>query len=252
MVTRAKLIIAYLGGPYLGWQRQATGTTVQGELEAAISAMTGGWSTALVGAGRTDAGVHARAQVAHVDLPDGLAPEDLQRGLNARLPTTIRVRRAVRAGADFHARFDASGKHYAYRARWRPSTLPWVALRTGPVRPVSDPAALEAALASLPGRHDFASFTVPDPGVGTVRTLHRAWSRRVPGGIDLHFVGDGFLRYQVRRLAGALLEVGRGRLGDDELAALLAAPTPGAPILTAPAAGLTLERVYYRDRDRDR
>ena len=119
------------------------------------------------------------------------------------------------------------------------------------VAPVTDPAALARAAALLVGRHDFASFTVPEAAAEpTVRTLFRVRTEARRDGLDLHFIGDGFLRYQVRRMVAALLDVGRSRLAPGDFEQLLAHPQPGAPLLTAPARGLTLERVYYRPAPR--
>jgi tRNA pseudouridine38-40 synthase len=247
MAHRTKLTVAYLGGSFHGWQRQRDRRTVQGELERALAVMTGGLEAAVVGAGRTDAGVHAAGQVAHFDLPSPIPPEGIVRGLNGLLPDEIRVRAAAQVSTDFHARRSARGKLYSYRARWRPSPLPWLGLRCAVVQPISDPGALTRAAALLAGRHDLASFTVPEAAdEPTVRTLHRVWIRGRRDGLDLHFVGDGFLRYQVRRMVGALLDVGRGQLTHADFERLLAEPRPGAPIRTAPARGLTLERVLYR------
>jgi tRNA pseudouridine38-40 synthase len=247
MAHRTKLTVAYLGGSFHGWQRQRDRRTVQGELERALAVMTGGLEAAIVGAGRTDAGVHAAGQVAHLDLPFKIPPEGIARGLNGLLPDEIRVRAAAAVSTDFHARRSARGKLYSYRARWRPSPLPWLGLRCAAVQPISDPGALALAAALLAGRHDLASFTVPEAAdEPTVRTLHRVWIRARRDGLDLHFVGDGFLRYQVRRMVGALLDVGRCQLALADFARLLDDPRPGAPLQTAPARGLTLERVFYR------
>jgi tRNA pseudouridine38-40 synthase len=247
MTKRSKLTVAYLGGGFQGWQRQPRGRTVQGELERALEIMTGGVSTTVVGAGRTDAGVHAAGQVAHVDLPVRIPSDGLLRGLNQHLPEDIRVRSVRPTTSDFHARRDALGKHYTYRARWREPQLPWHGLRAAAVPPVCDVEALEAAAQRLLGLHDMASFTLPECATApSQRTLYRLWVRHLPGGLDLHFVGDGFLRYQVRRMVGALLAVARARMTMARFAALVEDPQPGAPIETAPARGLTLERVMYR------
>ncbi len=246
MSFRTKLTIAYLGGPFHGWQRQPNRRTVQGELERALTSMTGGLEVTVVGAGRTDAGVHAAAQVAHLDLPVRIPAHGLVSGLNHHLPGEIRVRAARPVPGSFHARRDALAKHYTYRARWREPSLPWLGIRVATVPEIEDHDALADALGLLEGRHDVASFTVPEAAVGsTERTLYQARLEARPNGIDLRFVGDGFLRYQVRRMAGALLEVGRLRMTLEAFQDLLERPTPGAPIPAAPARGLTLERVRY-------
>jgi tRNA pseudouridine38-40 synthase len=247
MAFRMKLVIAYLGTPFHGWQRQRGQRTVQGELERALSKCVGGARINIAGAGRTDAGVHAAGQTAHCDLPGRIPPESLVSSVNAILPREIRLRSARPVSDGFHARKSALGKLYIYRLRWRDPALPWSDLRTAAVAPVADLEATATALSLLQGTHDWASFTVPDPGPqSTVRTLYEA--RLIPRrfGAELRFVGNGFLRYQVRRTVGAVLEVGRGRRDLDSLRRLLDHPTPGASINTAPAAGLCLEKVYYR------
>jgi len=247
MTVRMKLIVAYLGGSFHGWQRQRGQRTVQGELERALGSVTRTESISVSGAGRTDAGVHAAGQVAHCDLPAEIPADALTRALNGTLPPEIRVRSAHRVPKSFHARKSARGKLYTYRARWRAPSLPWSDPLSAQVAPIRDHAALERAVGLLIGRHDWASFTVPNPECGsTVRTVFEIslWPRR--WGIDLDFVGDGFLRHQVRRMVGAALEVGQGRLGIDALQSLIAHPQAGAPIHTAPASGLTLDRVFYR------
>lgn len=247
MVRRMKLEVAYHGRPFHGWQRQRDQRTVQGELENALTALFRGHRVSVIGAGRTDAGVHASRQVAHLDPPGSIPPGALVRGLNSRLPPEIRVRSARPVGVSFHARKSALGKLYTYRARWHEPSLPWCDLRSATVPKIINTAAFATGLELLAGRHDWASFTVPDPGPGsTTRTLFRVRLRNHRHGLDLDFVGDGFLRYQVRRMVGALLEVGSGTRGLEDLRALIENPQPGAPIRTAPAGGLCLEHVYYR------
>ena len=251
MGARTKLLVAYLGGGFSGWQRQRLGRTVQGELEAALERVTGGRHAAVVGAGRTDAGVHAAGQVAHVDLPVAVPPSVLPRLVNARLPPDVRVRSAAAAPRGFHARTSALGKLYVYRARWRTPELPWVEPLAATVPAIDRPADIEAACRLLVGRHDWSSFTVPEVALrGAVRTVSRVevrWRRR---GLEVQVVGEGFLRYQVRRMVAALLEIGRGRMSMDELEGLLARPAPGSPLPTASPTGLCLQRVYYRDSPR--
>jgi tRNA pseudouridine38-40 synthase len=245
--ARIKLTVAYYGEPFSGWQRQPGRRTVQGELERAISTMTGGLNASVVGAGRTDAGVHAAGQAAHFDLSAEIPLDALLRALNQHLPREIRVRSARRVADSFHARRNALAKIYSYRARWRPTGIPWLGLNHAVVEEITDLEAVQRSLTKLAGRNDMASFTVPELGTeSTHRTLFRAWLDHRRGGVDLHFLGDGFLRYQVRRMVGALLDVGRGRMSESDFLGLLSKPRPGAPIQTAPARGLTLERVHYR------
>jgi tRNA pseudouridine38-40 synthase len=247
MHHRVKLEVAYHGRPFHGWQRQRDQPTVQGNLETALTTLFRGHRVAVVGAGRTDAGVHAAGQVAHFDPPGAIPPGALVNALNVRLPPEIRVLSARTVAASFHARKSALGKLYTYRGRWREAKLPWSEPRSATVRKIADRAAFSAALDLLAGRHDWASFTVPHPATdSTTRTLFslRLCHRR--GGFDLDFVGEGFLRYQVRRMVGALLEVGSGERGLDDFENLIEHPQPGANIRTAPATGLCLEHVYYR------
>jgi tRNA pseudouridine38-40 synthase len=251
MVARTKLTVAYLGGGFSGWQRQARARSVQGDLEDAVRKVTGGLDIAVTGAGRTDAGVHAAAQAAHLDLPVPIPVEILPMLLNARLAPDLRVRSARLVAADFHARASALGKHYAYRIRWDHADLPWLGLRSAVLPQVTERQTLEAVCHRLPGRRDWSSFTVPEVARrGALRTVYRVeplWRR---SGLEVHVFGEGFLRYQVRRMVGALLEVGCGRMSPDAFFDLLDSPSPGARIPTAPARGLTLERVYYRTSQR--
>ncbi len=247
MAHRVKLVVAYLGTQFHGWQRQLDQRTVQGELERALGKLIGDPATTVVGAGRTDAGVHAAAQVAHVDLAATIPPEGLVRGLNSILDPAVQIRSARMVSSVFHACKSARGKLYIFRARWAPASLPWADLRSAQVMRVEERAAFETAARLLVGKHDWASFTVPNPGrESTVREIFRVRLQPRREGIDLEFVGNGFLRYQVRRMVGALLEIGWGRRTVGDLRTLIEHPQPGAPIQTAPAVGLTLERVYYR------
>ncbi len=249
MKNRVRLVIAYLGTPFLGWQRQPVGATIQGTIEAACSSVLGGAKVTVVGSGRTDAGVHAAAQVAHLDLPVAIPPPNLAKALNNSLPDSIRILEASSVPETFHARFSARSKRYVYRLRWSdgPQPRPWQVLRTATVRRPQDQAAMAALIESLPGVRDWASFTVTDPETrATTRALYRTrWSERRHG-LVLEFVGSGFLRYQVRRLVGALLQVGWEQHDCNWFMDLLSKPTPGAAITTAPARGLTLEHVGFR------
>ncbi len=247
MAHRMKLVIAYCGSPFHGWQHQRGQQTVQGEIEKALVRLLGGSRIVVNGAGRTDSGVHAAGQVAHCDLLVEIPPDGLVVGLNRILHEGIRIRSAHRVGSNFHARGSAVGKLYTYRARWRKRTLPWLDTRTALLGEASHTAEMVEAASLLRGTHDWASFSVPDlPVKTTIRTVHTARLRPRRNGIDFEFTGNGFLRYQVRRMVGALLEVGRGRRSIDQIQSLVQDPRPGASITTAPAVGLSLEHVYYR------
>jgi len=248
VTRRFKLVVAYLGTGFSGWQRQRGARTVQGELEGALARfLRANRPPTVVAAGRTDAGVHAAGQVAHVDLPAGITARALARGLDSRMPHDLRLVSAVVAPDDFHARYDAVAKRYVYRLCRRRAPRPWADLRHAVVHAPLDPDRLARVLERFVGRHDVASFSVTDPGVdSTVRTLAEASCRITPRGAVLTFVGDGFLRYQVRRMVGAAVDVASGVHDLGWVDRLLEAPVPGARIRTAPAEGLTLDRVWYR------
>ncbi|MCA8950436.1 MAG: tRNA pseudouridine(38-40) synthase TruA [Planctomycetes bacterium] len=241
------LTIAYEGTHYAGWQRQRGRLTVQECVERAFAAIDCP-GVHVEGSGRTDAGVHALAQCAHVRLPRPFPAERLPLALNANLPQDISVRAARAVPDDFHARFCARGKRYLYRcvvSSVRPAIgralCHWVR------RPV-DLHAMRRAAQCLLGRHDFASFAT-NPGYprkrGTVRTLQRVHLVRTAAGFDFVVQGDGFLYNMVRALTGTLLEVGYGNREPDWLRQVLEARDRRAASTTAPAAGLYLVRVLY-------
>jgi len=248
MPQRMKLVVAYLGSGFAGWQRQPGQRTVQEELERAIGRALGLTATpCVIAAGRTDAGVHAAGQVVHVDVPTSTPVDGFVRGVVQRLPTDLRLGSATRVSSTFHARFDAVAKKYVYRLRLRPSAMPWNDLRAAAHRGRWDETMARSGLSLLPGIRDMASFSVTDPGVtDTIRRLDSATLVHGRYEIALHFVGGGFLRYQVRRMVGAVLELASGNRSLAWFRDLLEHPTPGARIRTAPARGLTLERVWYR------
>lgn len=246
---RLALTVSYLGGGFCGWQRQQHGRTVQGELEAALGRLYGE-PVSVTGAGRTDAGVHARGQVAHFDVPDRIPVSGVRSALNAMLAADVRVLGVRRVPRSFHARTGALAKRYAYRLAWGGPLPPWEGQRCLllPRRP--DLAAIDRCLAQTTGTHDFVAFALSGhAGLGlrgTVRTLATAtlfvYGRRA----TVVFEGDGFLRGMVRRLAGALVEVGRKAQPEAWFSSLIGATPGGPPAPTAPAHGLTLERVLYR------
>jgi len=246
--TVYRLTVSYRGEAYAGWQRQPNAMTVQEVLEGALAGLLRRPVT-VVGASRTDAGVLARGQAAHLELPEPFATGGLVHGANHRLPADVRVLAARRMAAGFHARKHAAGKEYVYRLRREPVLSPLDAPFAVRADPRLDLAAMRAAAERLVGRHDFSAFALAGGG-------HRSPVRRIASaewledGPELTFRvrGDGFLRGMVRALVGTLLEVGRGRRGVDEFAALLAGGARGDAGATAPARGLTLERVFYPAR----
>jgi tRNA pseudouridine38-40 synthase len=243
---KLKLTIAYDGAPFEGWQSQARGGAVQDVIEAALAKIAGE-RIILRGAGRTDAGVHALAQCAHVDVPEGgLDPSGWLRALNGNLPPTVRILESVPADEDFHARFSARGKVYRYLIR-NQAVLP--PLEVGRVwhepRPL-DEAGVRAAAAIFEGRHDFAAFSANrgDAPKHTVRIVHRISVRREDSLYTLTFEGEGFLYKMVRMLTGALVRVGHGRETAENLRVRLEAGGPRWNHV-APACGLYLVRVIY-------
>jgi tRNA pseudouridine38-40 synthase len=244
--TRYRLTIAYIGGGYAGWQRQPNATTVQELVEGALADLTGE-SVALTGAGRTDAGVHAAGQVAHFDLASPFALGGLVHGTNHRLPDDIRVLDAARAAPDFHARYSAEAKEYRYRWLRARFAAPRDAGRAVAVPEALDLAALFSATRHLPGRHDFSAFALAGGAHTTgVRTLFAAGWIDEPPLLELRLIGDGFLRGMVRGISGTLLDVALGRRSPAAFAALLAGGSRDDAGATAPAHGLTLERVWFR------
>lgn len=246
-----KLTIAYDGTGLVGWQRQPTGTSVQALLEDALEPLNGA-PLVVHGAGRTDAGVHARGQVATVTLHRTIALDALVRAVNFRLPPAVRVLSAEHAEPAFHARFDARRKTYRYRI-WNGAVLDpferhfvWFI-----PAPRLDVAAMNTAASALVGRHDFASFQGAGGDVETsVRTIHRSGvvvDEAPRGGplITYEVTGDGFLRHMVRSIAGSLVDVGRGFRRPEWLAEVLASCDRHQAGRTAPAAGLCLVAVEY-------
>jgi tRNA pseudouridine38-40 synthase len=250
-VERLRLLVAYDGRRFSGWQSQADRNAVQDHLEAALEKITGG-AVRVHGSGRTDAGVHALGQVAHIDVPKALhGPARWLAALNANLPAEIRVLRVtrVRGGREgFHARYDASGKRYTYRI-WNATWLhPLEIGRAWLVPWPLDLAKLRAAAALLVGRHDFAGFAANrrPPEKDTVRTIFRiALQQRGPL-VTLHFEGDGFMYKMVRILTGTLVRQAQGKAELPELRRFLAGEAKSQ--FAAPADGLYLAKVFYGEK----
>ncbi len=252
--TNIRLSIAYDGTGYSGWQRQTNGRTIQGMLEEKLATITGR-KTSLIGAGRTDAGVHARAMVANFHTCSGMGGPEFMRALNSMLPTDIRIFDAREAHPSFHARFDARGKTYRYDFFTGPVQPPHERLYRTHLRPPFSRDRVLPCLAMLRGSHDFSSFEAAgsrDPAKpgrrGAVRTLFRVectLSPRCPENFSFIFQGDGFLRHMVRNLCGTLFLVGAGRMSADRFQEVLKARDRSLAGPTAPACGLFLDRVHY-------
>jgi tRNA pseudouridine38-40 synthase len=254
--VRIRLDVAYDGGAFRGWAAQPGLRTVEGDLSAAMATVLRLPTVELTCAGRTDAGVHARGQVVHVDLddlPDGpvQGPERLVRRLNGVLATDVRVRRAVEAPVGFDARFSAVWRRYAYRVVDDPAAVDPLArghVLTWP-RPL-DVAALGEASVALLGMHDFASFCKQREGATTIRTLlDLAWARGADGVLEATVRADAFCHSMVRALVGCLLAVGEGRRPVSWPAEILSARQRDPAVTVAPAHGLTLEEVRYPPDD---
>lgn len=242
-----RLTLEYDGSAFDGWQVQPAGRpTVQGTLEAALAQVTRE-TVRCVGSGRTDAGVHAAGQVAHVELEAARDPDGLRAALNGVLPRHVAVLACERAPDGFHARFGATGKLYRY-AIWNGQTpSPLRAARSHWVRRPLDLAAMQAAAALLVGTHDFAAFQATGSDVETsVRTLRRAEVLGVSGAdVAIELEGRGFLRHMVRIVAGTLIEVGVGQRESGSLTDALAGRERALAGRTVPARALTLLRVDF-------
>ncbi|HET8774891.1 MAG TPA: tRNA pseudouridine(38-40) synthase TruA [Thermoanaerobaculia bacterium] len=234
---RVLLTIQYLGTRYGGWQAQANAVAVQTVVEEALGQMFA-QPVRIHGAGRTDAGVHAAAQRAHFDAPFEIPSRGLILGVNQLLPADIRVTHAETVADDFHARFSAKAKTYEYRI-WNAEVADAFAAEThAHVAKKLDDRAMHDAAQQLVGTHDFAVFTVADPEVAsTVRTIESIEVRREGDAIGITVTADGFLRSMVRRIAGSLIETGRGKLPPDALWR--------EARWTAPARGLVLREIRY-------
>jgi tRNA pseudouridine38-40 synthase len=249
-MPRFKLTIEYSGARYSGWQIQKNARTVQGELDRAMREATGEDDLEIYGSGRTDAGVHAMAQVAHLDVHSTLPPETIRRRVNEALPSDINVLKVEKVRHKFHARHDAVARSYIYqisrrRTAFAKSFVWWV-------REDLDLDRMREAARLLVGHHDFRSFSDDDPDEKSTQVLVEGLEIYEDGDLLLvHIEGSHFIWKMVRRIVGVLVEVGRGGMTPGETATLLTEASDVPARLTAPASGLFLERVYYEGDRRD-
>jgi tRNA pseudouridine38-40 synthase len=243
-MPRFKLTLEYAGTRYSGWQIQKNARTVQGELDRAIRTVTSRDTFELYGSGRTDAGVHALAQVAHLDIATTLPPQTLLARLNDELPADINLLRVDKASHRFHARHSAIGRGYLYQVARRRTAFakPYVWW----VREPLDILAMRQAASICIGLHDFQSFTDDDPEEKSTKVLlERLDIDELGGLLVVRITGSHFVWKMVRRLVGVLVGVGRGDVSQDALRAFLRHKSDVPARLTAPASGLFLEWVRY-------
>ena len=248
-MPRYKLTIEYAGTKYSGWQKQKNARTVQGELESAIGAATREKTFEFMGSGRTDAGVHALRQVAHLDVRKPLPAETLRRGINDNLPADIHVLAVDSVPHRFHARHAAVARSYLYQVSRRRSAFakPFVWW----VKDALDLDRMQQAAARFAGMHDFQAFSDDDPDEKSTDVLIEDITLAEDGDLILIRVGGShFIWKMVRRMVGVLVEIGKGDLDPDAVHTLLRGRSDLPAKLTAPASGLFLERVFYQGDQR--
>ena len=240
-----KVVLEYDGSDFAGWQQQARGRTVEGELKRALRSVTGK-DHVVYAAGRTDAGAHAEGQVANFQTDGRFTPHRLMAALNARLPEDVAVLTAEEVPEDFHARYSARWRRYRYRYLERTARPALQRGRCWHVRGPLDVAAMAKAARALVGRHDWTSYcSASEPARDRVRTMRSAVVARRGEFVELELVAEGFLRGLVRSIAGALAEVGRGERPPEWVGQVLRARDRRRAPRTAPAGGLTLMEVIY-------
>ncbi len=245
-MPRYRLTLEYDGRPFVGWQRQANGRSVQAALEDAVHALCGGRAT-VVGAGRTDAGVHATGQVAHFDIERAFTGDTMADALNHHVrPAPIAIVAAAVVDAEFHARFSAIGRSYLYRIVNRRAPLALDAGRAWRVGVPLDAAAMDAAAQVLVGAHDFSTFRASEcQAKSPLKSLDRLTVTRADDEVRVVAEARSFLHHQVRNFVGTLKLVGAGKWTGADVAAALAACDRRAGGPTAPPDGLYLTHVRY-------
>jgi tRNA pseudouridine38-40 synthase len=248
-MTRWALLLEYDGTPFVGWQRQINGLSIQAVLEQAASHLNAGQPVASIVAGRTDAGVHAEGQVAHIDLPDGHGARAIRDALNYHMkPYPVVVLNAAAVPEDWNARFSANRRAYRFRILNRRSRPALMAGRVWHVPTPLDAAAMHAAAQRLLGRHDFSSFRAAScQAKSPIRTLDRLDVARHGAIIEVVTEARSFLHHQVRNFVGTLKLVGEGSWSIDRVATALEARNRAAAGPTAPPEGLALITVGYQD-----
>lgn len=244
-MARIKLVLEYDGSDYVGWQVQPNGVSIQQRVELALEQLLGE-SVRVYSSGRTDAGVHARGMICHLDTERDLPLSAWREGLNRFLPDTIAVRAAEVVADDFHARFSAKGKRYRYTLLCDDVRSPLQRHTCWRIKQPLDLPAMKLAAEQFVGEHDFAAFRTS--GCGAETTTRNIFSVELTEqGRLLHIdvCGSGFLKNMVRMMVGTLIEIGRGKRPVEDVACLLAGSSDVGPALTAPAQGLCLMEVWY-------
>ncbi|MFN8241657.1 MAG: tRNA pseudouridine(38-40) synthase TruA [Bacteroidales bacterium] len=242
---RYKLTLEYDGTRYSGWQIQKGGKSVQGEITDSCRELFGSSDFELFGAGRTDSGVHALGQIAHLDVKTDLPLLKLKYGINDRLPPDITILNVEEAPDNFHARHDAVARSYVYQISQRRTAFGkkyvwWI-------KDILDTEKMAEAASLFTGLNDFSSFTDPEQEQKSTKTkIIRADIHKKGDLIIFHVIGSHFLWKQVRRMTGVLVEVGRGNMKPDQIRVLLGRYSEQPAKFTAPPSGLFLERVYYK------
>ena len=248
-MRRIRLIISYDGTNYVGWQVQPNGVSVQALLEKALFELTGE-QIRVEGSGRTDSGVHAKAQIAHFDTEARMAADKFAIAMNMHLPPDIRVLFSEECDPTFHARFSAKRKVYSYTVQLGPHADVFLRTTSLHLHYIPDVEAMQKAAAAVIGTHDFNAFKCADSSMeNTVRTITRSeWNRN--GNLLVYTVeGNGFLYNMVRILVGTMLEIGSGKRPVSDMENAIETGSRTSAGATAPARGLRLERVIYPDFD---